>query len=65
MALALGQLTVHSAVRYFGRTPEGGKAWVTTTAGRVLFDGTPEQLTAQGPIDEVFRRITTGDRTAA
>ncbi|MBK7876760.1 MAG: ABC transporter ATP-binding protein [Planctomycetes bacterium] len=33
--------------------------------GRVLFDGTPEQLTSQGPIDEVFRRITTGDRTAA
>jgi ABC-2 type transport system ATP-binding protein len=33
--------------------------------GRVLFDGRPEQLTAQGPIDEVFRRITTGDRGAA
>src|SRR5689334_22308248 len=33
--------------------------------GRVLFDGTPDQLTAQGPIDEVFRRITTGERGVA
>jgi ABC-2 type transport system ATP-binding protein len=33
--------------------------------GKVLFDGSPEQLTAQGPIDEVFRRITTGERGLA
>jgi ABC-2 type transport system ATP-binding protein len=33
--------------------------------GKVLFDGTPEQLTMQGRIDEVFRRITTGDTAAA
>ena len=33
MALALSQLTVHSAVRYFGRTPEGGKAWMTRRPG--------------------------------
>jgi ABC-2 type transport system ATP-binding protein len=33
--------------------------------GKVLFDGTPEQLTLQGRIDEVFRRITTGDVTVA
>ena len=33
--------------------------------GKVLFDGTPEQLTMQGRIDEVFRRITTGDSAAA
>jgi ABC-2 type transport system ATP-binding protein len=33
--------------------------------GKLLFDGTPDQLTAQGPIDEVFRRITTGERVAA
>jgi len=32
--------------------------------GKVLFDGTPAQLAMQGPIDEVFRRITTGDRAA-
>ncbi|MBI5362206.1 MAG: ATP-binding cassette domain-containing protein [Planctomycetes bacterium] len=33
--------------------------------GKVLFDGAPAELTAQGRIDEVFRRITTGDRIAA
>ena len=48
MALALSQLTVHSAVRYFGRTPEGKRAWMTTTAGRVLFDGiVPSELPFQ------------------
>jgi DNA-directed RNA polymerase subunit beta' len=49
MALALGQLTVHSAVRYH-RRGEGvdAKAWVTTTAGRVLFDGiVPSELPFQ------------------
>ncbi len=39
MALALQQIMVQTPVRYLGRTPVGGKAWVTTTAGRVLFDG--------------------------
>ena len=29
--------------------------------GRVLFDGTPKELVAQGALDEVFRKITTGD----
>lgn len=33
--------------------------------GKVLFDGTPEALSARGPLDEVFRKITTGDRVAA
>lgn len=33
--------------------------------GKVLFDGSPEALAARGPLDEVFRRITTGDRLAA
>jgi len=32
--------------------------------GRVLFDGSPADLQAQGPIDELLRRITTGDRVA-
>jgi ABC-2 type transport system ATP-binding protein len=32
--------------------------------GRILFDGTPAELAAQGPLDEVFRRITTGERLA-
>jgi ABC-2 type transport system ATP-binding protein len=32
--------------------------------GKVLFDGSPAKLQSQGPLDEVFRRITTGDRLA-
>ncbi len=32
--------------------------------GKVLFDGTPESLAQRGPLDEVFRTITTGDRIA-
>jgi ABC-2 type transport system ATP-binding protein len=32
--------------------------------GKVLFDGSPQALTARGPLDEVFRKITTGDRVA-
>ena len=32
--------------------------------GKVLFDGKPAELQAQGPLDEVFRKITTGDRVA-
>ena len=48
MALALGQLQIHSAVRYRARTPEGGHAWAITTAGRVLFDGiVPPELPFQ------------------
>ncbi len=33
--------------------------------GKVLFDGTPEALAQRGPLDEVFRKITTGDRIAS
>jgi ABC-2 type transport system ATP-binding protein len=33
--------------------------------GKVLFDGSPAALAARGPLDEVFRKITTGDRVAA
>ena len=33
--------------------------------GKVLFDGSPAALQSQGPLDEVFRRITTGERVAA
>ncbi len=33
--------------------------------GKILFDGSPSELQAQGPLDEVFRRITTGDRVLA
>lgn len=29
--------------------------------GRVRFDGTPAELVSQGALDEVFRKITTGD----
>ena len=32
--------------------------------GRILFDGTPAELAERGALDEVFRRITTGDRMA-
>jgi ABC-2 type transport system ATP-binding protein len=32
--------------------------------GKVLFDGAPSKLSEQGPLDLVFRRITTGDRMA-
>ena len=32
--------------------------------GRILFDGTPSDLAAQGPLDEVFRRITKGESAA-
>src|SRR5262249_31456592 len=37
---------------------------IIISQGRVLFDGGPDQPSAQGPLDEVFRRITTGDRVA-
>jgi DNA-directed RNA polymerase subunit beta' len=48
MALALHQIHVQTPVRYLGRTPEGGKAWTVTTAGRVLFDGiVPTELPFQ------------------
>jgi ABC-2 type transport system ATP-binding protein len=33
--------------------------------GRLLFDGTPADLAQEGPLDEVFRRITTGGRVSA
>jgi ABC-2 type transport system ATP-binding protein len=33
--------------------------------GRILFDGSPADLQKEGPLDEVFRRITTGERVAA
>ena len=33
--------------------------------GRILFDGSPADLQKEGPLDEVFRRITTGDRVGA
>ena len=33
--------------------------------GKLLFDGTPAQLQARGPLDEVFREITTGERAGA
>ena len=32
--------------------------------GRVLYDGTPAELAARGPLDSVFRSITTGDKFA-
>ncbi len=32
--------------------------------GRVLFDGTPSDLAGRGPLDQVFRKITSGDRVA-
>ncbi|MBK7643177.1 MAG: ABC transporter ATP-binding protein [Planctomycetes bacterium] len=32
--------------------------------GKVLFDGTPAELADRGPLDDVFRRITTGAQTA-
>jgi ABC-2 type transport system ATP-binding protein len=31
--------------------------------GRIMFDGTPQELLSRGPLDEVFRNITT--KTAA
>ena len=37
MALALGRLTTHSAVRYLVVDADGHKAWQVTTAGRVMF----------------------------
>jgi len=33
--------------------------------GRILFDGAPGDLAKEGPLDEVFRRITTGGRVPA
>ena len=33
--------------------------------GRILFDGSPADLQKEGPLDEVFRRITTGERVSA
>jgi ABC-2 type transport system ATP-binding protein len=32
--------------------------------GKVLFDGKPADLAARGPLEDVFRKITTGDRVA-
>jgi len=32
--------------------------------GKVLFDGTPAELSERGPLDDVFRRITTGAEKA-
>jgi len=32
--------------------------------GKVLFDGTPGELAERGPLDDVFRRITTGAQKA-
>jgi ABC-2 type transport system ATP-binding protein len=32
--------------------------------GKLLFDGTPAELAERGPLDEVFRRITTGAQPA-
>jgi len=32
--------------------------------GKVLFDGTPSELAERGPLDDVFRRITTGTEKA-
>jgi len=33
--------------------------------GKLLFDGTPQELLARGPLDEVFRQITTAGRPTA
>lgn len=33
--------------------------------GKLLFDGTPQELLARGPLDQVFREITTGAGRAA
>ena len=33
--------------------------------GKLLYDGTPQDLLARGPLDEVFRHITTGRGVAA
>ncbi|HEY5491122.1 MAG TPA: DNA-directed RNA polymerase subunit beta' [Gemmatimonadaceae bacterium] len=38
MALALGRLTTHSAVRFFVTNATGEPAWQVTTAGRVMFN---------------------------
>jgi ABC-2 type transport system ATP-binding protein len=38
---------------------------IIISKGKVLFDGTPEALAQRGPLDEVFRTITTGDRIAS
>lgn len=32
---------------------------IIIASGRVLFDGTPQELAARGPLDTVFRKITT------
>ena len=37
---------------------------IIIAGGEVKFDGSPAKLQSQGPLDEVFRRITTGDRVA-
>ena len=37
---------------------------IIISRGVVLFDGTPAELQARGPLDEVFRRITTGAAAA-
>ncbi|MDQ8154406.1 MAG: DNA-directed RNA polymerase subunit beta' [Gemmatimonadota bacterium] len=37
MALALGRMTTHSALRYLVRNADGEASWVVTTAGRVMF----------------------------
>jgi ABC-2 type transport system ATP-binding protein len=33
--------------------------------GKLLFDGTPQELMDRGPLDEVFRQITSAPRPAA
>jgi len=33
--------------------------------GKLLFDGTPQELSARGPLDQVFREITTAGRPTA
>jgi ABC-2 type transport system ATP-binding protein len=38
---------------------------IIISRGRILFDGTPSDLAKEGPLDEVFRRITTGGRVPA
>ena len=37
---------------------------IIIAAGRVKFDGTPESLAARGPLDSVFREITTKNNAA-
>ena len=47
MAMAMHQVTVQTPVRYFARTADGHR-WMTTTAGRALFDAiVPTELPFQ------------------